>query len=232
MSTTTYRNISPEVAATSPDAGAIGRELLTNARALGPLLQENSERAEKERRLPKAVFAALADAGLQRMFTPRSLGGLELDPVTAAHAVEEVSVFDSAAGWALQPGNVGAWWNSRLPQAGAEEIYHANPSAMVAAAFHPPQPVTRWAGGFRIEGCGPLATNIHDSDWLFLSALVMEHGRPHMINGVPEMVAAVVKQSEAEIVDTWHTLGMRSTDSNDIVVNDVFVPESRSFPLN
>ncbi len=45
------------------------------------------------------------------------------------------------------------------------------------------------------------------------------------------MVAVTMRAREAEIVDTWYTLGMRGTDSNDVVVNDVFVPAARSFPL-
>ena len=34
-----------------------------------------------------------------------------------------------------------------------------------------------------------------------------------------------------KILDTWYTLGMCATDSNDIEANDVFVPEHLSFPL-
>jgi alkylation response protein AidB-like acyl-CoA dehydrogenase len=32
-------------------------------------------------------------------------------------------------------------------------------------------------------------------------------------------------------VDTWNSLGMRGTDSNDVVIHDVFVPRTRTFPL-
>jgi alkylation response protein AidB-like acyl-CoA dehydrogenase len=38
-----------------------------------------------------------------------------------------------------------------------------------------------------------------------------------------------VRTSEVEIIDTWDSLGMRGTDSNDIAANGVFVPESRAF---
>jgi alkylation response protein AidB-like acyl-CoA dehydrogenase len=34
-----------------------------------------------------------------------------------------------------------------------------------------------------------------------------------------------------KIVDTWYSLGMRGTDSNDVVMDDVFVPRSRTCPV-
>lgn len=45
----------------------------------------------------------------------------------------------------------------------------------------------------------------------------------------PEIVALIMRTSEVEIVDTWHSLGMRGTDSNDVAAHAVFVPVSRSF---
>jgi indole-3-acetate monooxygenase len=206
-------------------------QLIEEARKIGPLLQESAPIAEGERRLPRAVFDALAAAGFQRMMTPRSLGGLELDPPSVARVIEEVAVFDSAAGWALQPGNTGGWWAARLPAEGLAEIYSKNPNALVAAALHPPQQATRVPGGFRVSGRSPLASNVHDADWLLVSAFVMEGGRPRMIDGHPEIIAVTVRPGEVEIIDTWYTLGMRGTDSNDVRLNDVFVPESRTYAL-
>jgi alkylation response protein AidB-like acyl-CoA dehydrogenase len=40
-----------------------------------------------------------------------------------------------------------------------------------------------------------------------------------------------MKREDCEIVDTWYTLGMKATDSNDVAASEVFVPASRTFPL-
>lgn len=37
--------------------------------------------------------------------------------------------------------------------------------------------------------------------------------------------------SNVRIIDTWDTLGMRGTDSNDVDVRDLFVPSERTYPL-
>ena len=206
-------------------------QLLATARGLGPLIRRHADAAERNRRLSPEVLRALIDAGLFRLLVPRSLGGLEVDPVTCSLLAEEIAGFDSAAGWALQAGNSGAWWAARLPGEGVEEIYADNPSAVMSAAFHPPQQARETAGGYRIAGRGPLASTIHDAEWLFLTALVMEGDQPRMPDGVPQVIGLVLRTQEVEIVDTWHSLGMRGTDSNDVVIHDVFVPSSRTFPL-
>lgn len=219
-----------DIATTSRPPNA-SDELLQRARGLGPLIREHAETAERDRRVAKPVLDALRAAGLQSLFTPRSLGGLEVDPVTCARIVEELAGFDSAAGWALQSGNVNAWWSCRLPDEGAEEIYGTDPSAMVAAAFHPPQQAIEAPGGFRVSGRSPLASMVHDCDWILFSAIIMDDGVPRMTEHGPAMVAVILRTSETQIVDTWHSLGMRGTDSNDVTFNDVFVPLARTFPL-
>ena len=206
-------------------------DLLTTARGLGPLIREHSAAAERNRRPSPEVLRALTDAGLYRLLAPRALGGLEVDPVTCSLVVEEIASHDSAAGWSLQAGNAGAWWAARLPRAGVEEIYADNPSAVAAGAFHPPQQVREVAGGLRLSGRAPLASNIHDAEWLFLTAMVMDGEQPRMAGGRPQIVGVVPRAREVEIVDTWDSLGMRGTDSNDVVIHDVFVPGTRCFQL-
>lgn len=77
------------------------QKLIETARQLGPLIREHNEEAEVERRLSQPVLAALHESGLLRMVTPRSLGGLEVDPITRAMVIEEIAGYDTAAGWTL-----------------------------------------------------------------------------------------------------------------------------------
>jgi alkylation response protein AidB-like acyl-CoA dehydrogenase len=64
-----------------------------------------------------------------------------------------------------------------------------------------------------------------------MSAIVYNNDRPSMTPIGPEVVGLVMRTSEVEIIDTWDSLGMRGTDSNDFVANGVFVPNSRRFHL-
>ena len=203
--------------------------LVDAARAIGPLITEHAEAAERDRRLARPVLGAMRDAGLFRMFTPRALGGLETDIVTFARVAEEVAGFHSAAGWALQAGNTGAWWAARLPEAGIAELFESGPDLMMAASFSPPHRAREVPGGYRFTGRGPLASTIHDSPWVMMTGIVFDGEQPRMTPAGPEVVALVMRTSEVEVVDSWHSLGMRGTDSNDVAAHELFVPASRSF---
>lgn len=220
-----------QTAAVEPESSLGADALLERARLLAPLIREHAEATERDRRLAKPVLDALTAAGFQGLLAPRSLGGLEVDPVTCFRVVEEIARSDSAAAWALQSGNVNAWWASRLPEAGIKEIFTAHPGGLFAAAFHPPQQALEVDGGYHVTGRAPLASMIHDSEWLLFSAFIMEGGQPRMTPFGPAMVGVVMRTSEVQIIDTWHALGMRGTDSNDAAFNDVFVPGHRSFAL-
>jgi alkylation response protein AidB-like acyl-CoA dehydrogenase len=219
------------VASVGPlSASRVDDGLVAAARDVGPVIAEHVAATERNRRVAPPVIAALRAAGLFRLFTPRALGGLEIDPVTFARVVEEVSTFDSAAGWALQV-NTGAWWTSRMSPDGVAELYADGPDLMMAASFAPPHRAEEVPGGYRITGRGPLASTIHDSSWALMSAIVFDGEQPRMTPAGPDFITVVMRTTEVEIVDTWNSLGMRGTDSNDIAANGVVVPESRVFRL-
>ena len=206
-------------------------ELLETAARLGPLLSQYVNEEENNRRISRPVLTALREEGFLRLFMPASLGGLEADPITTAKVVEEVASHNTAAGWSMMVANTSTWWCCRLPDKGIEEIYKDGPDTFIAGAFHPPMKATPVAGGYRINGKSPLTSNIHEAQWIFVTAFVMDNGQMKIHNGIPEMVGVFMNSEDCQIVDTWYTLGMRATDSNDVAANDVFVPDHLSYPL-
>jgi alkylation response protein AidB-like acyl-CoA dehydrogenase len=229
--TTPHHSSVDQVELGSVPRGTVDDTIVAAARSVGSVVAEHAETTERERRLARTVVDALRAAGLFRLYTPRAFGGSETDPLTFARAVEEVSSFDSAAGWAFQAGGTGAWWTSRMSAEGAAEVFADGPDVLQAASFSPPHRAEELSEGFRLTGRGPLASTIHDSRWVMMSAIVFDGDQPRMTPFGPEVVGLVMRTSEVEIIETWDSLGMRGTDSNDIAANGVFVPRSRVFPL-
>jgi len=62
------------------------------------------DESERERRLPAQVLAAMHEARLFRMYIPKALDGLEIDPITSIIVVEEIARADAAAAWNLMLG--------------------------------------------------------------------------------------------------------------------------------
>ena len=208
------------------------KTLFETAIEIGPVINQYIDEEENNRRLSKPVIKVLREAGFHRLFIPESQGGHECDPLTVAKLVEEVASHNTAAGWSMMVANVSTWWCSRLPGKGIEEIYKNGPDTLIAGAFHPPMMATPVKGGYHINGRSPLTSNVHEAQWIFVTALVMEQGQVKMNNGIPEVIGVLMNPEHCQIIDTWHTLGMKATDSNDVAANDVFVPDHLFFPLS
>ncbi len=204
-----------------------GKDLVQTAIKLSSILNQNISEEENNGRLSPPVVKALKEAGFYKLFLPKSLGGLEADPLTVAKAVEEISRYNTAAGWSLMVANTTQLMLSRIPEKGIDEIFGNDPDTFIAGTVHPPMMATRTEGGFVINGRNPLVSNVHEAQWLMVLALVIENGQPKMSDGHPEILGIYLKASDCKIIDTWQVIGMHATDSNDIEAKDVFVPDHR-----
>jgi indole-3-acetate monooxygenase len=216
----------------STPAPKLERDLEETAREIGPEIHRYIEEEENNRRLSPPVIKALRNAGFFKLFLPQALGGMEADPVTTARVVEEVARHNTAAGWSLMVANTSPSMIVKLPDEGIDKLYGKNPDTFIAGSVHPPMFATPVKDGFTITGRNPLFSNVHEAEWLMVLAFVMEDGKMKMHNNQPEMIGAVLKASDCEIIDTWHTIGMKATDSNDVSAKDVFVPGYLTFPLD
>jgi alkylation response protein AidB-like acyl-CoA dehydrogenase len=210
---------------------AVDESLVLKARELGLLIREHAPEAEQQRRLSKAVMDALNSSGITKMLLPRSLGGLETDPVTMLRVVEEVASFDSVAGWLLMVSNSGAHTAARFPVETVEELFRDPNDWLIATAFQPPVEAREVDGGYRLTGQRALASYAHAARWICLTGLVMDGSQPRMAHGMPVLIVAIMPAKDVEVLDTWHGLGMRGTDSTDVSVRDLFVPRAFSCPL-
>jgi alkylation response protein AidB-like acyl-CoA dehydrogenase len=65
------------------------------------------------------------EARLFRMYIPKALDSLEIDPITSMIVVEEIARADAAAAWNLMLGATYGLWAAFLPEEAAREIYGA-----------------------------------------------------------------------------------------------------------
>ncbi len=203
--------------------------LLREVERIRPILEECRAQADAERALPDRAYDALLDAGLFRMLAPRPFGGLELPPTEAYQILEALARIDSAAAWNLnqsaQLGAVAAW----LPKLGGEEVYASGPDTIFAGGFFPPGPSVRVEGGWRVTARTAFASGCHRAQWFAVPILeiVDDFSRFDPRTEDPPRLIAFLPRDEVDLLDTWHTVGMRGTFSADVVVDDVFVPDHR-----
>ncbi|XXX78085.1 acyl-CoA dehydrogenase family protein [Sorangium sp. So ce134] len=212
-------------------SSAESASLLEAARSLTPLIQEHAQQGERERRLPDPVAKAFRESGIFRMCRPRAVGGLEADPLTALHVIEELSRADGAAGWcAMICGTTGAF-EAYIPAEGGREMY-ASPDVVSGGVFAPSGRAVEVDGGVRVTGRWAMASACEHCDWLGGTAVIFDGAAPRMSPaGVPACVVPMFRASECKILDTWSVSGLAGTGSHDFEVVDVFVPSSRCIRL-
>ncbi|MGI5423662.1 acyl-CoA dehydrogenase family protein [Streptomyces sp. CA-179760] len=65
----------------------------------------------------------------------------------------------------------------------------------------------------------------------FFGGCVLDDARRDA-DGAPVLRIVAIPASQLEILDTWHTSGLRATGSHDVVADEVFVPERRVLSLS
>ena len=206
------------------------KTLLERADAIAPIVAEDLDEAERERRLTDRTFEAMKAEGLLGVWVPESLGGLESSPREGFELFEQVAKVHGSAAWNLWIWSTGAALSSSSSEESIAESYVDGPaSAVGAGGIFPFNPAVKVEGGYRVTGRWPFCSGSSHAKWVGGGIMVMENGRPRMTPmGIPEMRFASFPREEAEIVDTWHVVGLRATSSNDVAVEDAFVPDYRS----
>lgn len=180
----------------------------------------HSGEAEALGRLPVPVVTALIDAGVARLYLPRSLGGLEVDPLTCAEVTSTLARADTSAAWFVMVANAARLMAQYWPQALVEEIWGDDPDVIVAASGNRPFSAERETGGIRLSGVNSFVSGAHHARWLL---------SPVKLDGA--VATVVLPMADCCIIDNWHALGMRGTGSNDVSADGVFVPDSHIVPM-
>ena len=77
-------------------------------------------------------------------------------------------------------------------------------------------------GGYRITARKVFTSGAEAGDILMTGAVLRAEGEPDMVIHFPVPMGA----PEVKVLDTWHTLGMRGTGSNDVMIDGLFVPDA------
>ena len=198
-------------------------EAVARARALVPALRERAARAEAARDMPPETQADLHRTGLFRFVQPRRYGGMELDFVSLVDIPAEIARGCASTGWNV--GNLGIhhWLLALYDERAQEEVWGADPDALIASGIAFPQGRGRRVdGGFEVSGHWNFSSGVAPSEWNMLAVTVRDGDR------VVDHRMCLLRRSEYEIIDDWHVLGMRSTGSMSVRAADVFVPEHRA----
>jgi 3-hydroxy-9,10-secoandrosta-1,3,5(10)-triene-9,17-dione monooxygenase len=204
-------------------------DILARAQDMIPFLQEKAEQAETARCLPAETDQAFRDAGFYKIMQPAAFGGLELDFGTQTELAVILAPGCASSAWVASVTACHGWILGMFPPEAQLDVWGDDPDASVASSFLPFGPdVKRVDGGLKINGRWGFSSGVDHCSWAVLTLSVP----PKDGDDVPEAMFAVVPLRDCKIVDTWHTTGLSGTGSNDIIVEDAFVPDHRTVSMS
>ena len=200
-------------------------ELVKRSAEVVPLLRSNAAWNEQNRRIHEESIEALADAGVFRMRVPVRYGGYESDARTLVDVLTQLGRGDGATAWNAAVWSISNWIAGMFRDEVQDEVF-ATPDVRVCSVLSPTATATPTDGGLTVNGEWHFMSGSLHSQWQIVLAMTPT---PDGKDLWPIM--AMVPMSALEIVDDWHTAGLRGTGSVTTVAQNVFVPRERVLPL-
>lgn len=200
--------------------------LLERARGIAQMAAERTQAIEQQRHLPDDLMKALKESGLLRVLQPSHWGGYEMDLGTFVRVATEIAKGDTSTGWVYCILGIHNFWIGYVEPQLQHEIWGKDSNVVMADSFAPMGKVQQVSGGYRLSGRWSFLSGLWCSDWVAVGAQVAPEP-----GGKPEWTMCFVPKADYRVDDQWHVVGMQGTDSNTIVVENVFVPQHRVFWL-
>jgi alkylation response protein AidB-like acyl-CoA dehydrogenase len=214
------------------DAAKKEHELVEWAASFGPLLAEHAERHDRDGTFVTESHNALREAGLLAIGVPEELGGQGATYRQVAMVQRELAKHcaSTALSTSMHQHIVAfAAWRYARGIPGAEPLLRRvldDKIVLVATGgadwTKPRGTVEKVDGGYRVN-----ATKIFASQSPVGDVLSTMFPYEHPQDGLQVLMTAVPFASEGVTVkDNWDSLGMRGTGSNDVVLDNVFIPDA------
>lgn len=208
-------------------------ELVRIARTVGERIAPHAAHHDRDASFVEEALTELRDAGLLALAVPAELGGMGATIREVAAVQRELAHHcgSTALASAMHQHVVAftAWrWRRGLPGAEATLRRVADDGIVLVstggADFTQPRGrATRVEGGYRVSGRKVFASqSTHGT----VMSTMFAYDDPEQGLRVLNMAVPIGGEG-VTVADNWDTLGMRGTASNDIVIDDVFVPDER-----
>jgi alkylation response protein AidB-like acyl-CoA dehydrogenase len=213
--------------------GSLLDSLLERAADLAPVLREHAGRHDVEGTFVSESLDALRRAGLLAAGVPTELGGLGADNRELAALQRELAHHCGSTALATsmhQHVVCFTAWRYRRGMPGAEATLRrvAEEGIVLVSTgggdwTHPRGTATKVEGGYEVSGTKRFASQSTAGTVMSTMATYDDPERGQRVLNL----AVPFASGGVSIADNWDTLGMRGTASNDILLEDVFVPDER-----
>jgi 3-hydroxy-9,10-secoandrosta-1,3,5(10)-triene-9,17-dione monooxygenase len=190
--------------------------MVERAAALVPVLRERAPACEALRRIPDETRDDFIRAGIVRISEPVVRGGLGLDMDSVYEVAMQIGRACGSSAWMGCFWPLHNWMVGMWPREAQDEYWATGPDTLSSTSWDMLScKIEPAGGGIRLSGHWDFSSGIDHADW----AMVFVPG--------PPVGMALVPRRDYRVLDTWHASGLCGTGSNDVVIENAFVPAHR-----
>lgn len=202
-------------------------QLIDELKALVPMLRENAALAEQQRKPVDKVMRAIEDTGAYRWFVPKKYGGYEYSLSGFVEMGMALGGGCTSHAWVTTFCMEHNWLLALYAQDAQDDLFGSNPYIIAPGSLAPNGQATPVEGGYRISGRWQWGTGVMHANFVMVGVVTPVAGQDK-----PMMAMFVLPIEDVQVVDTWYIEGMVGTGSNDILIEDAFVPAHRLVDLS
>ncbi len=175
--------------------------------------------------LPQDVLDYIYEQRLFKLFTPKELGGMDLNLVEGVKIFQQMSALDGNFGWLITIGTGGNAFIPTFSKEICEKIYSPK-EAVIAGSGYPTGIAVKTIGGYYVTGQWKYCSGSNYALTFTMNCLIEEDGIK-----TEKIISCSVNPHDVEILNDWSAMGLKATASHTIRVNNVWVPQEATFQL-
>ncbi len=199
----------------------MSQAVLDGVRDLLPTIRDRADEAERLRVVPEASVKELEETGFFKLLQPKRFDGFESDPIDFYTAVRDIASACGSTGWVSSVVGVHPWQVALFADEAQQAVWGSDTSTRLSSSYAPTGKAVQAEGGFQLSGKWSFSSGCDHCQWVLLGGLVFDGD-----NQVVDFRTFMVPREDYQIIDVWDMVGLSGTGSNDIVVDDVFIPEA------
>ncbi len=212
--------------------GRMATPVLDDVRAMREKIRSTVPTMDEARRLDDGVVDELRRLGVYEMVLPTSLGGPGCTPIEQFAVLEELTVADASVGWCAMIGADTGYYPGFLDDDAMAALYPRR-GLITAGKAAPNGKAQRCADGWSVSGRWDFCSGSSHADRFVGGVTLLDESGDQLVDevGFPVMRVAYLPTDAVRIKDTWDTIGLRGTASNDYSVKNAVVPDNWVFDV-
>lgn len=187
---------------------------------------------EKSKRFSEATLELIHSKEWLRVGMPDYTINGPMDAYSIALLFEALAYADGSLGWAINLGAGANMFLGYLAKDTAKELsenkklWFAGSGAITGKAI-------KTEGGYKLTGHWSYASGSLYATHFTANAYLLDKNKKPIVdeNGHAVYRSFLFPAEKVEVLDTWHTMGLRASCSNDYKTTNCFVPKQHSFDL-